>query len=41
MEPWEAETWIAVMEKLFENLFIPEKCQVQLATHFLERVVET
>ncbi len=29
------------MEKLFENLFIPEKYQVQLATHFLERDAET
>ncbi len=41
LEHWEAETWIPAMEKLFENLFVPKKYQVKLATHFLERDVET
>ncbi len=37
LEPWEAESWVAAMEKLFENLFVSERYQVHLATHFLER----
>ncbi len=34
------ESWVAAMEKLFENLFVPERYQVFLATHFLEHDAE-
>ncbi len=37
LEPWEAESRVAVMEKLFENLFfILVSYEVFLAAHFLE-----
>ncbi len=41
LEPWEAETWVVVMERLFEYLFVPERYQVHLATNFLESDAET
>ncbi len=37
METWEAESWVAAMEKLFEDLFVPARYQLHLAAHFLER----
>ncbi len=40
LESWEAETWVAAMEKLVENFFVPERYQVHLATHFLETDTE-
>ncbi len=41
LEPWEAESWVAAIERLFENLLLPERYQVHLATNFLESDAET
>lgn len=37
VEPWMLESWVDLMETLFEDLYTLEKGKVHLATHSLEK----
>lgn len=36
MELYEVETWVKALEKLFEDLYLPERDRIYLAVHYLE-----